>query len=402
MPTPRVSVLMTTYNGAATIGASIDSILAQSFRDFELLVVDDGSTDDTPAILDRIRDSRLRLLRAGSRGGIVAARSHGFAAAQGHYIAPLDHDDLSDTERLAREVAFLDANPDVVLVASEIRIVREGGVAAPHHPTAGDALALRWLFLIDNPLTWSSVMFRADAVRRLGSFLRPEFELADDFDFYHRLLGVGAIARLDEVLTTYRYHAANASLARAEALNANAARVLCRAYAPWLGEAAATAAELVVRHLSDRQPVPDAATLDRIGWILERLLEQFSAAQDLSVADRRRIGGLAGEAWWRTARGAIRRGAPGMFGPYRARKALTADFHPAVGDAAASLAVGTVRRVLATLGAARDGAGFADAPEGEQPNDPAPPGGFAAFGHLGEREDDQGHADEDHAPRRPG
>jgi hypothetical protein len=92
--------------------------------------------------------------------------------------------------------------------------------------------------------------------------------------------------------------------------------------------------------------VPDAATLDRIGWILERLLKQFFAAQDLSVAERRRIGGLAGESWWRTARGAIRRGAPGMFGRYRARKALTADFQPAVGDVAASLAVGAVRKGL--------------------------------------------------------
>ena len=348
MPTPCVSVLMTTYNGAATIGASIESILAQSFRDFELLIVDDGSADDTPAILGRIRDPRLRVLRLGSRGGIVAARNHGFAAARGKYIAPLDHDDLSDTERLGHQVAFLDANPDVVLVATEIRIAREGKVAAPDHPTAGDPLALRWLLLTDNPLTWSSVMFRADAVRRLGSFLRPDFELADDFDFYHRLLGVGAIARLEEVLTTYRYHAANASLARAEALNANAARVLCRVYAPWLGDAAPKAAGLVIRYLSDRQPVPDAATLDRIGGILERLLEQFCAAHDLSAADRRRLGGLAGEAWWRTARGGIRRGVRGMFGRYRVRKVLTADFSPAPGDAAAAIAIGAVRRVFET------------------------------------------------------
>jgi GT2 family glycosyltransferase len=343
MPTPRVSVLMTTYNGAATIGASIDSVLAQSFRDFELLVVDDGSTDDTPAILGRIHDPRLRLLRTGSRGGIVAARNHGFAAAQGRTIAPLDHDDLSDTERLARQVAFLDTNPDVVLVATEIRMLRDGTVAMPHHPDVGDPLALRWLLLIDNPMTWSSVMFRTDAVRRLGSFLRPEFELADDFDFYHRLLGVGAIARLNEVLTTYRYHATNASRARAEALNANAARVLCRAYAPWLGDDAAAAAELVIRHLSDRQPVPDAATLHRIGRILERLLEQFSAAHNLSAPDRRRIGGLAGEAWWHTARGAIRSGVRGVLGRYRAHEQLTTDFSPAPGDLAASVAIGAVR-----------------------------------------------------------
>ncbi len=127
-------------------------------------------------------------------------------------------------------------------------------------------------------------------------------------------------------------------------MNANAARVLCRAYGPWLGDAAATAAEFVTRYLSDRQLVPDAATLDRIGWILERLLEQFCAAHDLSAADRRRIAELAGEAWWRTARGAIRRGVPGVLGRYRARKVLTAEFRPRAGDMTASVAIGAVRR----------------------------------------------------------
>jgi GT2 family glycosyltransferase len=346
MPTPCVSVLMTTYNGAATIAASIDSILAQSFRDFELIVVDDGSTDETPAILGRVGDPRLHVLRTDRTSGIVAARNHGFAAVRGRYIAPLDHDDLSDAERLARQVAFLDANPGVVLIATEIRIAQNGKVSAPHHPAVGDALALRWLLLIDNPLTWSSVMFRADAVHRLGAFLHPGYELADDFDFYHRLLGIGDIVRLGEVLTTYRYHAANASRARPEAMNANAARVLCNAYASLLGDEAAAAADLVIKHLSDRQPAPDPATLERIGRVLERLLQRFCEAHDLSAADRQRIAQLAGEAWWRTARGAIRRGALGMLRHYWARRPLNADFRPALGDVAASVAIGAVRAAL--------------------------------------------------------
>ena len=352
MPAPRVSVLMTTYNGAATIAASIDSILAQSFRDFELVVVDDGSTDATPAILARTGDPRLRVLRTERTGGIVASRNFGFAAVRGHYVAPLDHDDLSDAGRLGRQVAFLDAHADAVLVATEIRIARDGKVFAPHHPTVGDALAMRWLLLIDNPLTWSSVMFRADAVQRLGAFLRADYELADDFEFYQRLLGIGDIVRLDEVLTTYRYHAANASRARAEAMNANATRVLGEAYAPLLGEEAEAAADLVIRHLSDRRPAPDAATLARIGGVLERLLERFCGVHALSVADRRRIGGLAGEAWWRTARGVIRRGAPGMLWHYRARPLLNADFRPSFGDVAASVAIGAVRALVARKGRA--------------------------------------------------
>ena len=337
---------MTTYNGAATIGASIDSILGQRFRDFELLVVDDGSTDETPAILDRITDPRLRRLHTGSNGGIVAARNLGFAAARGRYVAALDHDDLSDADRLARQVAFLGANPGVLLVATEIRIAREGKISAPHHPCAGDPLALRWLLLIDNPLTWSSVMFRTDAVHRLGEFLRPDYELADDFDFYHRLLGIGDIARLEEALTTYCYHADNASLARTAALNARAARVLAAAYAPWLGDDAAAAAELVVRHLSDRQPVRDPATLERIGRILERLLQGFCRTHALSAIDRARIAALAGEAWWRTARGAIRSGAPGMIRRWRARNLLVSGLRPTLADMAASIAIGAIRAAI--------------------------------------------------------
>ena len=346
MPAPCVSVLMTTYNGAATIGASIDSILGQRFWDFELVVVDDGSTDETPAIVARIADPRLRPLRTGGNSGIVAARNFGFAAARGRYVAALDHDDLSDAGRLTRQVAFLDAHPRVVLLATEIRIARDGKVTAPHHPSAGDPLALRWLLLIDNPLTWSSVMFRTGAVQRLGEFLRPEYELADDFDLYHRLLAVGDIARLNEVLTTSRYHAANASLARSAALISRAARVLSAAYLPWLGDEATAAAELVIKHLSDRHPVRDPATLERIGVILERLLQGFCQTHALSADDRARIAALAGEAWWRTARSAIRSGSPGMMRNYRSRKLLNSDFRPGFVDRAASVAIGAVRSAV--------------------------------------------------------
>jgi hypothetical protein len=339
----RVTVLMTTYNGASTIAASIDSILAQHFQDFELLVVDDGSTDETPTILARITDPRLRSIRTTRNSGIVAARNYGFAAARTPYIAALDHDDLSDPERLMRQVAFLDANPHVVLLGTEIRIAQDGKLTAPHHPSVGDPLALRWLLLIDNPLTWSSVMFRADAIHRIGQFLRPDYELADDFDLYHRLLTVGEIARLDDVLTTYSYHATNTSYAHAAPLNANAASVLRTAYTPWLGEDAAVAAELVIKHLSDRQPIRDPATLDRLGLTLERLLQGFCQTYNLPPPDRQRIATLAGEAWWRTVRSAVRSGTPSMIGRYRARRLLSSSFRPTPIDAAFSVAIGTIR-----------------------------------------------------------
>ena len=340
---PRVSVLMTTYNGAAFIARSIDSVLAQTWRDFELIVVDDASTDGTPEILGACRDSRLRVIRQEQNWGIVRARNVGFAVASGELVAALDHDDLSHPERLRRQVSWLDSNPDVVLLGTEVSLDSGGRQHIPDHPAAVDPLALRWLLLTDNPLTWSSVMFRADAVRRLGTFLRPEFELADDFDFYHRLLAIGEIARLNDVLTIYRFHAASASSHNAARLDDNAARVLAAAYAPWLGEDAAAAAALAVRHWLNRQPPRDAGTLDRLGDILQRLLAGFCASGNPGSAAPDRIAGLAGDTWWRTVRSAIRAGSPWLLGRRDAFPALRSGMRPSPRDIVVSAAVGWVR-----------------------------------------------------------
>ena len=367
---PAVSVLMTTWNGAGGngaggnaaagnggggdgpsrgggfIGAAIASVLAQSFTDFELIVVDDGSTDATPSVLAGIGDPRLRVLRQAANGGVVAARNAGLAAARGRYVAALDHDDLSHPHRLARQVTYLDAHPGVVLVATEIEIEAAGRRTAPDHPTGGEPALIRWLLHVDNPLTWSSVMFRADAVRRLGIFMRPAFELADDFDFFHRLLAIGDIARLDEVLTVYRWHAHNTTHGREDALNANAVKVLAGAYAPLLGDDAQDAATLVIRHLSDRKPVRDGATLARLGGYLTRLLAGFGAAHAIDARGLAALEAVTGAIWWRTARAAIRSGVPGLLRQYRGQPGLAAAFQPVPGDMVRAMAVGAARRVL--------------------------------------------------------
>ena len=340
---PVVSVLMTTWNGAGFIAASITSVLAQTFGDFELIVVDDASTDGTAAVLAGIGDPRMRVVRRAVNGGVVAARNDGFALARGRYVAMLDHDDLSLPERLAKQVTYLDAHPDVVLVATEIVLERAGRRGAPDHTRGGDPLLMRWLLHVDNPLTWSSVMLRAEAVRRLGAFVRPERELADDFDLYHRLLLVGEIARLDEVLTVYRWHAANTTHGREAALNAAAVKVLAEAYGALLGTEAERAAELVIRHLSDRQPVRDATTLARLGGYLARLLAEFSITHAFLPEQRARLLEITGMIWWRIARAAIRSGKPGLVRIYRQQPLLATAFRPRRTDIGLSLLVGLAR-----------------------------------------------------------
>jgi len=339
----RVSVLMTTFNGARTIADSIASVLAQTYRAFELVVVDDASTDETPRILARIADPRLRVIRAERNLGVVGARNFGFEACRGEYVAAHDHDDISRPARLAEQVALLDRKPAVVLVATEVELEAEGRLSRSGHVADGSAPVMRWLLLVDNPLTWSSIMLRADAVRRLGQFVRPDYELADDFDLYHRLLSVGDIVRLPAPLTVYRWHETNATWAGQERLNANAERVLCGAYRSWLGEDAADAARLVVRHLSHREPVRDAATLDRLGAYLERLLQCFMAAHALAPDDRARVVAAAGEGWWNTVRAAVRAGGPSLARAFRSRPLLAAGFRPPALDRAVSIAVGGAR-----------------------------------------------------------
>ncbi len=349
--TPRVSVLMTTYNGARTIRDSIDSVLRQSFADFELVVVDDASTDATPTILAGVDDPRMRVLHPGRNLGVVGARNFGFVACRGAYVAAHDHDDLSRPERLAQQVALLDAEPGIVLAATEVELEQNGHLSRSGHAEPGDPLAMRWLLLVDNPLTWSSVMVRADAVRRLGQFVRPEYELADDFDLYHRMLRVGDIVRLNTPLVVYRWHGANTARAGRERLMANAAKILNDAYAPLLGNDAGDAALLVLRHLSHRQPADDAVTLHRLGTCLHRLLDAFCEANNLSSVQRDKIVALAGEIWWRAVRAAVRNGRPNLLSVFRRHPGLAEANPPGWLDLAASLAIGTARRVLPHRGA---------------------------------------------------
>ena len=346
---PRVSVLLTTHNGAAFLRPTLDSVLAQSFQDFELVVVDDASTDATPQLLAACADPRLRILRSDRRLGVAEARNVGFAACRGTFIAAQDHDDLSRPDRLAVQLRYLERHPDIVLAGGEVLIEVAGRLDPTDHLPGATPALLRWMLHVDNPLTWSTVMVRADAARRLGRFMRPEFEPADDFDLYHRLLAQGGIARLDDTLGVYRWHAANASHALMGRIHDRAAAVLARAYAPWLGSAAPEAAGLVVRHLSDRQPVPDAPTLARLGDVLQAVLAGFCAATSPDPDARARIEAHAARSWWLAARAAIRSGVPGALRGWREATSLRRNFRPGVAELAKSLAVGGVRRHLGKI-----------------------------------------------------
>ena len=207
--TPQITVVMPVRNGARWLNEALASVAAQTLPDWELIAIDDGSTDGTPGILHEFadRDSRVRVI-AQQPLGLVAALNRGLAEARAPLLARLDADDRALPQRLDRQLRHLNAHPDVGLLGSWARKIDERGATRGilRPATEPDALALG--LLQGNPFVHSSVIFRTELVRRLKGF-RPAFRAAEDYDLWLRLAETARLANLPEVLVEYRWHSEN-------------------------------------------------------------------------------------------------------------------------------------------------------------------------------------------------
>jgi glycosyltransferase involved in cell wall biosynthesis len=206
---PVVSVAMSAYNARAYLAEAVESILAQTFTDFEFLIIDDGSTDDTPAILQKYaeRDARIRLV-VRENIGLVRTLNELIGMARGEFLARMDADDIALPHRFERQVAFLRYHPEVVALGSRVawidpegHVLREFCGQEAHEEIDEAHLAMQ-AGIMSHP----AVMIRADPLRALGGY-RTEFYLAEDFDLWLRLAEVGRLANFPEVLLKYRVHA---------------------------------------------------------------------------------------------------------------------------------------------------------------------------------------------------
>ena len=208
-PAPAVSVVMTVYNTAPYVGEAIDSILKQTFADFEFIIVDDGSTDGCPDLLRRYadQDPRVRFVARPHRG-IVPAVCDGIDLARGRYLARMDSDDVAVPHRFERQVAYLDAHPECVIVGSRVMLMDPYG--SPVTPT-GQKLVHDEIDaeLLTEGGGWAmvhpSVMMRTAALRQVGGY-RGQVNMSEDHDLYLRLAEVGRVANLPDVLLWYRRH----------------------------------------------------------------------------------------------------------------------------------------------------------------------------------------------------
>lgn len=212
---PKVSVLLPVYNARDHLREAVDSILAQTFTDFELLAHDDGSTDGSLAILEAYarRDPRVRVGSA-PNAGITATLNRLIAAARGPYLARMDADDICLPDRFAAQVAYLDAHPDIAVLGTDWLTIDDAGrpfryFHIPRTHEELDARHLRGHCTIMHP----TVMMRRDVVARAGGY-DERFRSAQDLDLWLRLGERGKIANLPRVLLEYRVHANSISATR--------------------------------------------------------------------------------------------------------------------------------------------------------------------------------------------
>ncbi len=199
---PKVSVIMPVYNAGNWLFQSVSSILAQTLTDWELIIVNDGSTDDSGYILKQFSDPRIQIYHQANQG-VSSALNHALNYCKAPYVARLDADDVALPDRLQKEADFLDGNPDYGLVGAAAEIIDSDGKTIGWHRHAATNSRLQYGLLWDNYFVSSTVMFRRECLAKAGEFPRSN-DLFDDYGMWSSIAQNYKVANLTEVLLKYR------------------------------------------------------------------------------------------------------------------------------------------------------------------------------------------------------
>jgi len=205
---PVISVMMAVHNGEGFLAEAIESILHQTFDDFEFLIIDDGSTDKSPTILSAYaaRDDRVRLVSQPNQG-LTKSLNTAFRTARGEFIARFDADDIALPQRFERQVSALRADTALVLVGSEVELITHDGLClgARGHAIDHDEIRRRLLLGDGGALTHPAVMIRQSALKAVGGY-DETFPKGQDLDLFLRLSELGKVTNLPDTLLLWRQH----------------------------------------------------------------------------------------------------------------------------------------------------------------------------------------------------
>lgn len=212
MDKKRVTILMPVYNGEKFLAAAIESILQQTFKDFEFIIIDDASSDNSFNIIKSYKDSRIRLISNDSNIGQVKTLNRGIRLAESEFVARMDQDDIAAKRRLEKEVNFLLKHDEISAVGTSAIIIDETGrrIGIAHAPGEGRQFKLEILF--NNPIFHSSVMLRKEALLEVGCF-DENFIFSQDYELWSRMIISGhRLTNIDEPLLFLRKHNSSATV----------------------------------------------------------------------------------------------------------------------------------------------------------------------------------------------
>lgn len=200
---PLVSVILSVYNGAKYLNDAIASILGQTYSNFELIIINNGSTDGSAEIIADFTDSRIRMYSQ-DNSRLAAALNRGISLAKGEFIARQDADDIALPERFEKQVAFLEINPDCGLVGTWAMILEEERETDRSHKHSSENLALQFELLFDNPFVHSSVMIRASVFEKVSPYSTSEDRQPEDYELWSRIAREFEVANIPDALQVYR------------------------------------------------------------------------------------------------------------------------------------------------------------------------------------------------------
>ena len=201
-----MSVILPVYNRADFVDEAVRSILKQAFEDFEFIIIDDGSTDGSSAVLQKLarKDTRIRLVHK-ENSGLIASLNRGLDMAEGQYVARMDSDDISHPERFERQVRFLEANPSVGVLGTTADFIDADGRMSDSWPVPERSDVIAWRLLFNNCMCHPSVMMRASVMDRLGGYA-PWAIYAEDYELWTRAIQITRVANLPDSLLQFRRH----------------------------------------------------------------------------------------------------------------------------------------------------------------------------------------------------
>jgi glycosyltransferase involved in cell wall biosynthesis len=293
---PLVSVILAAHDADSHLVGAVESVLAQSLESLELVVVDDGSQDRTPALLEAVRDPRLIVVRNDERQGLAAALNRGLDHARARYVARLDADDLALPLRLERQVERLRAG-SLGIVGSAILEIDASGRSRAFHEMPTDPLSVRWHALFSSPFYHPTVLLDRRILDRHHLRYDPAYQESEDYDLWTRLLAVAEGANLADPLVLYRVHALQASQRRRELQRSFQLGIALRQIDRHAHGLDPASVELAWS-LGAGEPVPS----DHVGDAVDAYLDLFAAfLREHGAAETRQIARIAARTVGRAA-----------------------------------------------------------------------------------------------------